>query len=647
MAGMSQPPAYTKTADFAGDESSAVSGRSTVRTSALDAEFAAIETTLDATLANLEQIQRDDGEIRDAMVKLHTLSTDVRGLLAAGQGTPRGAWVTATVYAVRDLVTQSGNTYIAPQAHTAGTFATDLAAGKWMLFTLGSGNTAGTVGFTPTATLAATTTQAAIEETDTENRALSAAALAAAGAVYTDLANGSDTAKGDALWKVKQSGTGATERTGHARNADLWLLTDFGGIVADGTDQTAAVVAWLGTLASTTSASYVVPFNCRFYPPTVLAAMPYGVAFIDLSGMNDFSSAGETCKAFGILTNDKAENDTHWRVGSGHHAVLNLNNYGGAGTLSASQRKASVLWCAGQFANGSTDKRGFRGAAIFQFTQETGASYWIETVRSLAPWLAIAGAYEEWASTETIGAAGTYRYYGNNHYVSASAIASGGAAPVHTTGTTGDWTWIDSIDRSVRIMDQYGRWLIGSGTMSATWRHKVAATDPNGGAYTFEGVATGISKQAQLRLTPTDGAAAESLQPFLRADATGGLQVVNSAASAVIQSWTDAGGTNHGEVCNTFSTAADLATTPSVNGVGVLYFANSGATSVTGFTNPSDGQIVECHFGNANTTLVNSANFTLQGSTNVTPTAGSVITMRRIPTSYTANRWVEVSRSIK
>lgn len=43
---------------------------------------------------------------------------------------PRGAWVTATAYAVRDVVTNGGVVYAIAIAHTSGTFATDLAAGK-------------------------------------------------------------------------------------------------------------------------------------------------------------------------------------------------------------------------------------------------------------------------------------------------------------------------------------------------------------------------------------------------------------------------------------------------------------------------------------------------------------------------------------
>lgn len=53
---------------------------------------------------------------------------------------PRGNWVTATAYAVRDLVIQSGTTYICTVAHTSGTFATDLAAGRWAVYQGVTGN---------------------------------------------------------------------------------------------------------------------------------------------------------------------------------------------------------------------------------------------------------------------------------------------------------------------------------------------------------------------------------------------------------------------------------------------------------------------------------------------------------------------------
>lgn len=71
-----------------------------------------------------ETVTTEAGQVRTVANAIATLMATV----------PRGAWLTTTVYAVKDLVTQSGNVYICTLAHTAGTFATDLAAVKWALF---------------------------------------------------------------------------------------------------------------------------------------------------------------------------------------------------------------------------------------------------------------------------------------------------------------------------------------------------------------------------------------------------------------------------------------------------------------------------------------------------------------------------------
>ena len=47
------------------------------------------------------------------------------------------AWLTGRTYAVGNAVTQAGPVYRCTSAHTAGTFATDLAANRWVLWTGG------------------------------------------------------------------------------------------------------------------------------------------------------------------------------------------------------------------------------------------------------------------------------------------------------------------------------------------------------------------------------------------------------------------------------------------------------------------------------------------------------------------------------
>lgn len=100
----------------------------------LEIELSNIQTTTDEIIDNLNLIQRSDGALANASVTFDSLSNDVKTLLGSDI-TPRGAWVTATAYVQLDLVTQGGSTYLCSTSHTSGTFATDLTAAKWILWT--------------------------------------------------------------------------------------------------------------------------------------------------------------------------------------------------------------------------------------------------------------------------------------------------------------------------------------------------------------------------------------------------------------------------------------------------------------------------------------------------------------------------------
>jgi len=176
---MTQATPYTRSTGFADDERNNAGGRATVRTAQVDAELDAIGQSLNLTIANLALLQRDDGVMRDGAVPVTALGTDTLKLLSTGTAVVRGAWVTATAYAVKDLVTQSGNTYICAVAHTSGTFATDLAAVKWVLFQIGANPSAAAIPFSSTLNIASTNLQAALVEVDTNARSREAAASAA------------------------------------------------------------------------------------------------------------------------------------------------------------------------------------------------------------------------------------------------------------------------------------------------------------------------------------------------------------------------------------------------------------------------------------------------------------------------------------
>lgn len=131
-----------------------------------DAELNAIATTLAGLLLNLNTIQRADGKLANSSVHPDALSTATMALISGW--TPKGLWLTATAYAVKDVVQQGTVSYVCAVAHVSGVFATDQAAGKWITLGKTTGDTAAGVTFTPYGHIAATDVQTALQEMNDE-----------------------------------------------------------------------------------------------------------------------------------------------------------------------------------------------------------------------------------------------------------------------------------------------------------------------------------------------------------------------------------------------------------------------------------------------------------------------------------------------
>lgn len=141
---MAQPTPYTPSTNFAGQEDAGAGGRSTVATALLDAEFAAVKTTLDDVLTQLAKIQDDDDSLVNGYVDPNALSTATVDYVAAQLGSGNnwiflGAWANDTKYTLNDIVEDGGASYICLVAHTSVSAATDtsintdLTAGNWGL----------------------------------------------------------------------------------------------------------------------------------------------------------------------------------------------------------------------------------------------------------------------------------------------------------------------------------------------------------------------------------------------------------------------------------------------------------------------------------------------------------------------------------
>lgn len=135
-----------------------------------DTDYDRIKVVFDAIVSALADVRRDDGGVKNQSIGIDQLKTEVVNLLNGV--TPRGNWATVTAYAKLDLVRQNNILYIALSAHTSGTFATDLAASKWMSISAATG--AANVSNTPAGSIAATDVQSAINELDAEKQPLNA-----------------------------------------------------------------------------------------------------------------------------------------------------------------------------------------------------------------------------------------------------------------------------------------------------------------------------------------------------------------------------------------------------------------------------------------------------------------------------------------
>ena len=123
---VSQPQTYNRQYNFT--EYQALNPTLPLPAAFVDLEFNNVKVTLDQTLSNLKLIQRDDGKLLNGIVGRDQLAPDV--VLGVNPSTP---WAKGINYVVNDTVFFGLQLYRCLIAHIAGVFATDLAAGKWLL----------------------------------------------------------------------------------------------------------------------------------------------------------------------------------------------------------------------------------------------------------------------------------------------------------------------------------------------------------------------------------------------------------------------------------------------------------------------------------------------------------------------------------
>ncbi len=242
---MSQPTPYTPATDFSQQESNNASGRSTVNTAALDAEFANVETTLGQVIENINVIQRDDGKIRDLKVELHTLSPEVLNLIGGFSIPGDGVWHPYTAYKVNDLASDSNSNWLCTVAHTSGA---TFSSSNWVRF-----------GFTAGSDIAAYLASAQASATASENsRQASDTSAANAASSASSAASQASAAASSASSASSSASAAATSATQAANSAASLAIpsptgSDGKALVASGSSYNWASTVNIGTTVNTTS----------------------------------------------------------------------------------------------------------------------------------------------------------------------------------------------------------------------------------------------------------------------------------------------------------------------------------------------------------------------------------------------------------
>lgn len=129
---MAQPTAFTRQYNF--NDFQTTSPSTPLPGVQLDNEFNATKTNLDGLNTNIAKIQRDDGLLANQSVHKNSFDVDALALIGLSGYTVSGNWAASTSYAAGTLVNYNDATYLATVAHTSvSAFATDKAAGKWIL----------------------------------------------------------------------------------------------------------------------------------------------------------------------------------------------------------------------------------------------------------------------------------------------------------------------------------------------------------------------------------------------------------------------------------------------------------------------------------------------------------------------------------
>ena len=367
-------------------------------------------------------------------------------------------------------------------------------------------------------------------------------------------------------------------------------------IVLDGsTDNTAAIsAAW--TILSNYRGIVAFPPNCKFTKSTVYSTAPVGVQLQDFSDINTGQPPSYQNKISRFYSNDTSLDDSSIEITSAYHPALRINNLATAsGAISTIYR--SILFASGfRWNNDPIDWIQYltylspRGTSTVPLSR----SAWVINTKAQAAMLSV-----QWlASTFFASGALINTSDGNVWINNGSGGTSGTTEPTGTGPTFPDggitWTWLYAWDVGSTLFyfdedgqggltgSTLGKFIVGTATLQGI---SIACDQGTGDVY----IRDEHRSVDLLRLNTAKGLTCGALPSLDRGSTlSGATPAISNQFHAV---------------------------------------TNSGATNMTGITLPS-GQTnawFTLYFTDGNTTL-KATGFNLKGGTDVTPSAGSLMT---------------------
>jgi len=413
----------------------------------------------------------------------------------------------------------------------------------------------------------------------------------------------------------RQSGTGVTTRTIQEKVSDIRDVRDY-GVVADssdgvrGSDQTGRLLAvFKDLLGDGFRGAIHIPYGVKFDVSALYPQVPVGVTLYDDSSVNWGQPPAYKSRLRIEYSQDAEADDAQRVIASSHHPAVMLLNFGTAGSEAAQNRLASLIHGIGRDHLGDP-----LVGWLMQFGRDQVEDKWNWGLRLQTPYSVARANPRKWAPGSTYAPGAYCIGYGNRIFQTTDGGVSGGQVP-YGTGVVSDgrvrWTWVQeglNVDRTVLDLKEDGR--------LAVYGLSEGRLDLSGGGHTAYHA---VSADGIVRWR----------------DHTRGLD---------IQTITDSFGLRQG-IAGSEHWLGVTGRIPDAPVTGAGKVTNQTPTVMDALVPPADRvtMTVVFRFDDSNTTLRHGSSFRLRGDLEVTPAAGSFLTLKLDRTETGA--WREFHRS--